>query len=82
MKCEKADSRRVRFTGQDFDTGQIRIFLVTVSGYCVCTVIFRTKCMYYICICTYVCIRSLHLCVSECALVIVYTPSFRAGFAR
>ena len=33
MKCEKADSRRIRFTGQDFDTGQIRIFLVTVSAY-------------------------------------------------
>ena len=31
MKCEKADSKRVRFTGQDIETGQIRIFLVTVS---------------------------------------------------
>ena len=31
MKCERADSKRVRFTGQDIDTGQIRIFLVTVS---------------------------------------------------
>jgi hypothetical protein len=29
MKCERADSKRVRFTGQDIDTGQIRIFLVT-----------------------------------------------------
>ena len=31
MSCEKVNAKSIRFTGQDIDSGSIRIFLIKVT---------------------------------------------------